>query len=365
LTVANLPPLSADGWRSRMRLWFALGILELAYGLLIWFLARYWGIWWPGASLEPGLLGPSIKGTELERNLFGIQAATLFSVCVYVWLDQRRRGRPVLASTGSLVVACVLSGSAVVLSLTRSAWLALVLASPMAYLLFDRRRLTRADRPLLQASVGLPVLLGAFLAILLNLPARAMVQPAALAGVRDTVSVSQPFESEAIADRVSTLGRLNSDFTVNTRVQDARWAVSDWLAKPLLGRGTGSFVQLHGVRVGTDAWISNLALHTLVDTGLVGLAIQTLLFVLVARRTWRAAAATAEPQLQIGLKALTLGFVVMAIAYQVTDGTWLAVFWIHLGLMVNAFYCAGATAKSSVTFDPVPVAHAFRNTGIA
>jgi hypothetical protein len=34
-----------------------------------------------------------------------------------------------------------------------------------------------------------------------------------------------------------------------------------------------------------------------------------------------------------------LGFLVMVIAYQITDGTWLAVFWIHMALMVNGVYC--------------------------
>jgi hypothetical protein len=35
---------------------------------------------------------------------------------------------------------------------------------------------------------------------------------------------------------------------------------------------------------------------------------------------------------------MILGLLVMLIAYQLTDGTWLALFWIHLGLMVNGVY---------------------------
>jgi O-antigen ligase len=91
--------------------------------------------------------------------------------------------------------------------------------------------------------------------------------------------------------------------------------------------------------MGSEAWVSNLILHTLVDTGLLGLVIQVSLFVLVAGRTWHAARVTSDPRLEVGLKAMTLGFLVMLIAYQITDGTWLAVFWIHLGLMVNGIYC--------------------------
>jgi len=336
MTVANLPPLNAEGWRSRIRLWLALVMLELAYGLLVWFLARFWGIWWPGASLETIMVGISIQGTQLERNFFGILAATLLAVAAYILAAQRHRGQPILASTGFLAVACALSGGAVVLALTRSAWLAVVIASPIAYVLFDRRPLTQADRPLLKAGVGLPVLLGTLIAILQILPAPGKNQVA-----------QAPAAAAAVGDRLSTFVRLNSDFTVNTRLQDARWAVNDWLASPLLGRGTGSFKQIHGTRVGTEAWISNVVLHTLVDTGLVGLVIQMSLFGLVGWRAWQAACVSREPRLAIGLKAMTLGLLVMAIAYQLTEGTWLAVFWIHLGLMVNGIYCARAEANAT------------------
>jgi hypothetical protein len=336
LTVANLPPLDADAWRTRIRIWLALGMVQVAYGLLIWILARFWGIWWPGASLEVLLVGISIQGTQFERNLFGILAATLLAVTAYMLIAQRQRGQRVLASTRFLVVACALSSGAVVLALTRSAWLAVVVASPMAYLLFDRRPLAQADRPLLHAGVALPVLLGALIGILQILPA-----------AEKFTGAPAPAAAGAVAGRLSTFAHLDSDFTVNTRVQDARWAVNDWLASPLLGRGTGSFAQIHGTRVGTEAWISNLVLHTMVDTGLVGLFLQISLFGLVAWRTWQAASTTREPRLAIGLKAMTLGFLVIAVAYQFTEGTWLAVFWIHLGLMVNGIYCARAEANAT------------------
>ena len=80
----------------------------------------------------------------------------------------------------------------------------------------------------------------------------------------------------------------------------------------------------------------------MVDTGLVGLVIQLSLFGLVAGGAWRAATVTRDAALAVGLKALTLGWLVMMIAYQMTNGTWLAVFWIHLVLMVNGIYCVRA-----------------------
>lgn len=352
LTVANLPFLGAAQWVGGFRLWLSLGLVELAYGVVTWLLARYGDIWLSGAYLEPAIAGINVAGTQMERNLFGILAGTLLSIAFYALLAQRERSRPRLASTWFLAGACALAGGAVVLSLTRSAWVAVVVGGPATYLVFDRRRLTQADRPLLQAIVALPVFLVVLIATMRMLPAPTTVRPESAAEATTAAPERQTTPSPsahdapatAVDNRLSTFGRLTSDFTVRTRVQDAQWALSDWRSSPVLGHGTGSFLQIHGMRAGSEAWISNLVLHTLVDTGLVGLVIQLSLFVLVVRRAWRAAGVTREPQLAIALRAMTLGFLVMATAYQLTDGTWLAVIWIHLGLMVSGIYCVERTA---------------------
>jgi len=138
--------------------------------------------------------------------------------------------------------------------------------------------------------------------------------------------------------RLQSFGRLAADPTWSIRLIDARNAYQDWLARPLLGHGTGSFAQLHGIRAGTIAWISNLVLHTLVDTGVVGLIIQLALVFLIFRDAWRAGRRSRAPELQIGLPALAVGLLAMLIAYQTTDGTWLALFWVHLGLMANGIF---------------------------
>ena len=349
LTVANLPFRNGAEWISGFRLWLGLGLLELAYGLVSWLLAQYGNVWLPGTLPDTIIAGISIQGTQLERNLFGILAGTLLAVTSYSLLAQRVRHRPVVTAARFLAIGCVLAGCAVVLALTRSAWIAVVSVGPLAYVLFDRSRLTEADQPLVQATFALPILLGVLIAMLRILPAPDALSPHPLNAASASEPSARSSEREqanapgrVVAGRLSTLGRLESDFTTNTRLQDAQWALNDWLASPVLGHGTGSFGQLHGIRVGTDAWISNLILHTMVDTGLVGLVIQLSLFVLVAGRAWRAATVTRDAALAVGLKALTLGWLVMMIAYQMTDGTWLAVFWIHLGLMVNGIYCVRA-----------------------
>lgn len=366
LTVANLPPLTAREWRRRLMIWLGVGAAELTYGLLVWGLARYGDVWLPGAFEEPGLAGVGVRGTQLERNLFGILAGTILAVGCYILMAQPQRGdwRDRSTTSRALKWLCAVSSVAVVVSLTRSSWVAAAAAAPLTYFVFERRSWARADRALLRTAVALPVLVGGLIGIMGLLPQHpklAAESPDAARTrneasgpiARPTVKAGQAEEDAppdtAVVDRLASFGKLGSDFTVGTRIQDARWAIDDWLASPWLGRGTGAFAQIHGIRVYTEAWISNLVLHTLVDTGLVGLTIEFLLFGLVAVRTWRAARLTADSDLANGLRAMTLGLVIMMIAYQVTDGTWLAVFWIHLGLMVNGVYCVGLETARRAT----------------
>ena len=370
LTVANLPSVPSL-WAGRVRLWLALALCAVSYGILAWLVVRLTGTWLPGVAIERGFTGISVHGTQMERNLFGILAATLFAVFSYVLMARRSQDVRGASPLGVLVAACGVAGLAVAVSLTRSAWLAIIVVGPLSYLFFDRRSLSRADRPLLLTTVTMPVLLVAFIGALMIIPSgdsAAAAPPTAprppssalrsLPGspapvlspvVRRPQSGSLEAESGAVAgvsQRLQTLGQLENDFTLSTRLEDARWAFDDWRESPIIGRGTGAFVQIHGIREGTPAWVSNQVLHTMVDTGLVGLAIQMSLFMLVAYRAWNASRQSAEAALSFGLRAMTLGFLVMMVAYQFTDGTWLAVFWVHLGLMVNGIYCVRAEASA-------------------
>lgn len=362
LTVANLPHLDSDAWSARLRFWLAGSLVVLLHGLLLWFFAQYLDVWLPGTYQESGLSGISIKSVQYERNLFGILAATVLAVAFYCLIAQRRQSRRV-ASSRFLLFVCALASGALVVSLTRSAWLATLLLGPAAYVLFDRRGFRRVDRDLVHVTVGLPIVLGFILGLwsLLPAPSGAEDVPASVTtGVPQAQELTAPVsnrpvaaEPSAVVERLSTIRQLESDRTVSTRVQDVRWAIDDWQESPVIGRGTGSFAQIHGSRAGSEAWVSNLILHTLLDTGIVGLGLQWWLFALVLARTWRAAGATTDARLAVGLKGLSLGFLLMLMAYQLTDGSWMAVFWVHSGLMVNGIYAADQGRRATQPTNPL------------
>jgi len=240
-----------------------------------------------------------------------------------VYLRQRSLRDSVVLPWRFLLAGVVISGTALAISLTRSAWIAVALAAPLAFISSERSLSSRTRRLLVLLVIVLPI----SLALLLG--------------------AMRLFPSADLAARLSSFGRLASDPHWQVRLTDARIAYHDWLTHPLLGNGTGSFAQLHGARAGTPSWISNQFLHTLVDTGVVGLLIQLALLFLILRDAWRSGQRSYAPQLQVGLPAMAAGLLTMLICYQATDGTWLALFWIHLGVMANGIFVADRTRESA------------------
>ena len=322
MTLACYPPFRPSRWAFSLKLWLSLCQLALLYGILGWLLVLVtgrpvFGVYWP--ENFPYL---SVEGTLSERNLYGIVAGTTLVILLTIFFRQWWLRRAALLSWRYLAVGIVLSINALVISLTRSAWVAIGLGALLAFLTVGRRFSGRFQRFLLLLLLALPLALTLFLFLLALFPETNLVE------------------------RLQSFGRLAADPTWQIRLSDARNAFRDWLSSPLFGHGTGSFAQLHGIRAGTVAWISNLILHTLVDTGLVGLAVQLALIFLLYRDAWRAAHSSPSPELQIGLPALALGLLTLFITFQLTDGTWLALFWIHLGLMANGVFTARQAAQN-------------------
>jgi hypothetical protein len=113
-------------------------------------------------------------------------------------------------------------------------------------------------------------------------------------------------------------------------------AIEGWLQRPILGWGAGAFPLVYPPPLEGGYWIANIELHTLFDTGIVGLI---LLATAALSAGWRALAAIRYPTaswdaqafITFGLLATGLGLLT---AYQLTDGSWLGFTWILLAMLV-------------------------------
>jgi O-antigen ligase len=138
---------------------------------------------------------------------------------------------------------------------------------------------------------------------------------------------TERFSTVDIADPTSDPNTLN-------RVVQATSAVDEVLEHPVFGSGTASFQltwdwQALGADWGDQGWIANTELRVLHDTGLVGLAVFLGFLVSLVRRSRKVLKYETNPE----LVALLAAAVVYCISFQATEGTLLAFFWVHLGLI--------------------------------
>src|SRR5207302_10381627 len=105
------------------------------------------------------------------------------------------------------------------------------------------------------------------------------------------------------------------------RLQLYKVALSEWSAHPLLGTGPGSFsYRLPGDTTPGPAWLPNLTLQVLHDTGVLGLLAMLWLgaafYVTTVRALWRAP----PGPLRAALGGLSAAVTALLIAFQLTPG---------------------------------------------
>lgn len=299
-------------WRAVIRAWMVLGIAQMIYGIVAW-LALLWFDLDFGAEIPRGSAYAAPYGTLFERNIFGSFAASLLVLwTVLLLVDPRGQGgaSPPFLSRRWLFVALVLSGIGLLISLTRGAWVAAVVGTAVILLLTARRR-------------ALPFQGAAVFLVLLPLAAVVLVTFGLL------------FPETGLGSRVATFTELSSDRTTVNRLAAVQIALQDWSESPWLGRGTGSFQQIHGILFGSTAWVPNLIAHTLQNTGVIGLIVQMSLFLGILGRGLRLRRHLDDDpdgSAAVGF-GLAIGLLVLLIAFMTTDATWNALFWIHLALL--------------------------------
>ena len=314
LVTVNLVQRRGE-WRTFFRILYGVGLAEAAYGVL----ARAVYAWnfgtlhvlghtlhSPlnlGVQITRSLPVPAPYGTLEEGNIFGSTMGALLIASLALWLHPRGGISRRWSGLGILLTA-----AGWILSLTRGAWLAVLIILPVLWVIYPEdgnRRL--AHLGLLFAAA--PVVLVLLVAVLLFAP-----------------------DSVPAVARLRTLLSLHGDPTFNLRME--RWSLAweDIRMRPFIGWGPGTFVQLHGIRYFAPAWLDSLTIKNVQEGGFLGLVfLYGLWGTAVGDGIWGVLQPDTRDRGMV--LALTLGGLVLFLAYHVTDATWLALVWVWLGVL--------------------------------
>lgn len=306
---------SPQSFRLAVKLTVAFGLLEAAYTFLVLAASRF------GSTLgaQPGngkIVVP--YGTLWEPNILGsyLAASGVLLLAALITARNRRVQAGLTAGLGFILAALGLS-------LARAAWLgfaagALVVLLSYAWLVRSKKdalvEWRRAILLMMIAVVGAVAFLG---------------------GVAPTIF---PTTAQGILVRINpNWYDPAKDPSVRERVDIANGALDGIAAHPIIGNGAGSYGMIHTGAGDAQGWISNLELHILYDSGVLGLS--TLLFGLglMVRRAWRAINSSSNtPDLRPQIVGLLGALAVLLVAFQATEGTWLAFTWVYIGLLARA-----------------------------
>jgi O-antigen ligase len=306
ILIVNLIP-DRKWWRRAVVVFLAAGVLEAAYGILARAVYPF-GVNL-GVQVAWNFTEPIPYGTFEEGNLFGSHTASWAIILLMIIFaaervhDSRKRQLVRFAALGVLLLALLLS-------LSRAAWIMFLVGATLVVIFEYQNAWAQANRFIL-ALVLLPLLVFLALSLAPYLPA------------------SLPF-----VNRLQSFLNLSFDATFSARLSDWSLALADWSQRPLTGWGPGSFFAIHGLLRAHPAWISNLSVRLLQETGVVGL----LAFGgFVATLLLPAIKAVRQP-VDLMDRGMLLGMIIsyavlLGLAYQSTDGIWLTASWVHAGLI--------------------------------
>ena len=315
--VINLLETPA-GWWTAFGWLLGLAVAQDAFGLAARALYNF-GVN-IGVQVTMVLPVPVPYGTLEEGNMFGSQSAAwlvLFVALFFVGPGRQVRRRLAGKYTVcTLLAACAITGTAVLLSLSRGAWVALLIGLALLFIVYPVSPRVRRKRALL---------------LIVSLPIFLLVMAAAVELLPATVP---------LAARIKSFTTAVTDATFKNRLADIADAVADWQRHPFIGWGPGTFFQLHGMRWYAVAWIANQTARTLQETGILGLlafwGFLASVFWVALRGVRRLQGSTPGSPERIGraaLLGLACGLLILQIAFQATDGTWLSYMWVHAALL--------------------------------
>lgn len=312
-------------FQKAFRILLGVGLAESIYGILCYASHQSFGT---STGVEVGQYFVDVAapyGSMYEPNLFGAYTACCAVLFLACYLFRGRRLR--------YLICFLVSSMAAVLSFSRAALLALIVT--VGWVLWRSRRASNFD-PKKTAVFALAV--GLILALAFT----------SVGGV--------------MRERFSNLyyEGLTEETTIS-RFIVIQEALQDIPGHLLLGSGTASFnLSFDWSRfmpewAGEKTWIGNAPLRILHDTGLLGLSAVLGFFASVWWKVRRARRGQGGSDgMLLGLQA---GILLYAISFQSTDGTILAFFWVHLGLLASAAILLTSTA------DPDVFEHRARGVG--
>lgn len=289
-----------------LKLFLWIAVLQAAYAFICFYSAMVLGTEFGTIPEQYGDFA-GVFGVWREPNVLGSFSASAFLVVLVLYFRRQERRL--------LIAACILYG-ALLIALSRAAVGALAMTAALLLLyglktrLITRKALTRIALALL----GISAVVGASL-----LP-----------------QYQDRFSTVDVSD-VSQTAVQDPDTSI--RVLTIAAAFEDIARHPILGNGTASFQLFfeysefgYGDIDDVGAWIGNIEIRALHDTGIVGLAVFLLFALALAVRSWKMARRFHDFE----LLGLLFGIAIYCITFQTTESTIMAFFWFHVGLIAAA-----------------------------
>lgn len=351
LMVANAFT-TTDSWIKALKFWVAIITIQALYGIFVTISAYHFGTQF-GVMSDDLITYPRPGGTIIEPNVFASLITSCYLILTSIWFWQGEGSKEKLIKNGRIYAALLVLGLANILALTRSTWLALIIGLIVIYIWFGIRRPSLVFRNVI-LNGGLLVI-ALILSLIIAMP-RSDIENQSISDVNQAPVSESSTEvenesspgSSTVQDRIGSLGQLDTDATVRQRFEELELAFQDWQRSPVIGNGTGSFGQIHGIRYNVKAWLSNIFARALVDTGVVGFILLSLFLGTTLLRAFALARRNIHSPIGAGSIALLSAMIALLIAYQATDASWLALFWIHLGLMAGPICSHGLKQEPMV-----------------
>ncbi len=275
---------------------------------------------------------PMVFSTQYEANILGsyLASAAIISLFFVARMPKPRRA-------GLVWCALFLQVAGLALSVSRGPWLGLFAAMSLLVLVW-KRGYAPLDRKRFFIGSTLIVLLAVSS---LWIPERFLRADRApgdrpRAAARSTAARSTAARSTAAkstAAKSTGADKIGGLMNIRVRLRILDEALGDWRSRPLLGKGSGSFGQKAVLKGGAKAWIPNLEIRVLHDTGIIGFLLFGAFFAAFFFPLLRALERIKRGFGSAALVPALLAVVSLLVAYQFSDAMILGHVWVLMAIL--------------------------------